>query len=339
MSQNRCIFAGDMKRMPILLLVLLLCACYTPPHTRYASMENLPEGVRDSLTFAYSHHYSVGYNFVVHADSLLLLEERPLHTAEGAVAASDTAWVREHDQIVVAAITMIPEDSTDSVWVKVARDQLTMGWTHEKDLLAQASPDDPISQFIRIFSSRHTIWFLAVIGLALLVFLIHATRHMHYRCLLHNDIPSAYPTLLTACLAAATVVYAHIQRHDPQLWVHFYFHPTLNPLAQPPLLCIFLSLVWLLLLLMVTALQNIFQLQPLRSAVLYLLFLLGISMALYIVFSLIPSSAVALLLCLAYGALTIGHYWVHARAQYFCGKCGLKLQHKGTCPRCGAVNE
>ena len=328
-----------MKRLPILLLVLLLTACYSPPHTRYANMESLPEGVRDSLSFAYSHHYSVGYNFMVHADSLLLLEERPRHTSEGAVEASDTAWVRMHDHIVVAAITVIPEDSTDSVWVKVARDQLTMGWVHESDLLERAAPDDPISQFIRLFSSRHTTWFLAVIGLALLVFLIHAMRHMHYRCLFHNDIPSAYPTMLTVTLSLSAALYADIQANAPQLWIHFYFHPTLNPLAQPPAMCAFLCTVWLLILLAIAALQDILRLLPLRQTALYLLFLLGFCMFIYYFFSLLPAPPLSLRLWGVYAVLAIAHYWRHARAVYFCGKCGLKLQQKGTCPQCGAENE
>ena len=41
-----------------------------------------------------------------------------------------------------------PADSVDSVWVKVARDQETMGWVHEKELLEKVVPVDSVSQFI-----------------------------------------------------------------------------------------------------------------------------------------------------------------------------------------------
>ena len=321
------------------MLALLLTACYNRTASLSSSVEGLPEDVRDSLDFAHRHHYTVGYNFVLHGDSLLLLEERPLHTSEGAVAASDCVWVFREDPLVVAAIIIIPEDSIDSVWVKVARDQVTMGWVHENQLLEQASPDDPISQFIRIFSSSHTLWFLLFMGVALGVVMIHVMRRKQYRFMFHNDIPSAYPTFLTVTMAVSAVLYACIQRYAPQMWVHFYFHPTLNPLAQPALICAFLCTVWLLLLLTIAVLQDVLRLLPWRQSLLYLLFLLGFCMFIYIVFSLLPSSPLSYALCLAYACLAIGHYWHHARAQYFCGNCGMKLQQKGRCPRCGAINE
>ena len=169
--------------------------------------------------------------------------------------------------------------------------------------------------------------------------MVHVMRRMHYRFLFHHDIPSAYPTLLTVTLAVSAVLYAYIQRYAPQMWVHFYFHPTLNPLAQPPLICAFLATVWLLLLLSIAVLHDVFRLQPWRHALLYLMFLLAFCMIIYIVFSLLPSSPLSYIVCLAYACLAIGHYWRHARAQYFCGNCGMKLQQKGLCPRCGAIND
>ena len=175
-----------MKQLLHIFLVLMLTACYIHPTSLSSSLEGLPENVRDSLDFAHRHHYTVGYNFVMHSDSLPLLEERPLHTSEGAVAASDSTWVFVDDPLVVAAIIILPEDSTDSVWVKVARDQYTMGWVHEHDLLERASPDDPISQFIRIFSSSHTLWFLLFIGLVMSVAMVHLMRRIHYRFLFHH---------------------------------------------------------------------------------------------------------------------------------------------------------
>ena len=40
----------------------------------------------------------------------------------------DTLYVVADDRLVVADIDIQPQDSIDSVWVKVARDQLTQGW-------------------------------------------------------------------------------------------------------------------------------------------------------------------------------------------------------------------
>ena len=323
----------------LFIFLLLLTSCYNRPTALTDRWEELPEAVRDSIDFAYSHHYTVGYNFIVRGDSLMLLDERPMHMSEGVTAQSDSQWVRRLDQLVVAAITVIPEDSIDSVWVKVARDQLTMGWTHENDLLREAAPDDPISEFIRVFSSRHLIWFLIIMGGAIVIIAIRSMLKQRFRMLLYNDIPSAYPTCLTITLAISSVLYSYIQDFEPQTWVHFYFHPTLNPLAQPPILCTFLITVWLLMLLSLAVVQDVFRMLRPHDAVLYLISLLAICMLLYLLFSLLPSGLLTYLLCLAFCIFAVKHYWQHARARYLCGRCGMKLADKGVCPRCGAIND
>ena len=77
--------------------------------------------------------------------------------------AFDTMYVSKGDRIVVAAIQTVPTDSIDSIWVKVAHDQVTQGWIRESELLEGVSPDDPISQFIDIFSDVHLLVFLAFV--------------------------------------------------------------------------------------------------------------------------------------------------------------------------------
>ena len=284
--------------------------------------------------------YSVGYNFRVHADSLLLQEDRPMHWCQGVAQNSDSLWVFGDDHLVVAAITVIPEDCVDSVWVKVARDQGTMGWTHESDLLAAASPDDPISQFIRIFSARHLPWFLAFIAAGCLAISVRYLRRRNIPLLHVHDIPSAYPTLLTSTLAVASATYAYIQHYLPEQWVHFYFYPTLNPLAQPPELCLFLLCVWLLLLLSIAVVDAAFSLLRSAAAAVYLLTLLAICTLIYLLLSLVSqlSLCLACALCLVYILAATYHYFRHVRAHYLCGRCGAKLRQKGVCPRCGAVN-
>ncbi len=283
--------------------------------------------------------YSVGYNFRVHADSLLLQEDRPMHWCQGVAQSSDSLWVFGDDHLVVAAITIIPEDCVDSVWVKVARDQATMGWTHESDLLAAVSPDDPISQFIRIFSSHHLPWFLAFITAASLAI---GVRHLRRRHLPRfYDLPSAYPTLLSSTLAVATTTYAHIQHYLPEQWVHFYFHPTLNPLAQPAELCLFLLCVWLLLLLSIAVADAAFSQLRSIAAVGYLATLLAVCILIYLLLSLASQLSIylAYVLCALYILATLIYYFTHVRAHYLCGRCGAKMRQKGVCPRCGAVND
>ena len=53
---------------------------------------------------------------------------RPLHNQP--VDTSFQPVIFRGDELVVAAFAIIPEDSIDSVWVKVAHDQLTQGWVH-----------------------------------------------------------------------------------------------------------------------------------------------------------------------------------------------------------------
>ena len=288
-----------------------------------------------------SRPYSVGYNFLVHADSLLLQEDRPMRWCQGVAQTSDSLWVFHDDHLVVAAIIVIPEDCVDSVWVKVARDQGTMGWTHESNLLDAASPDDPISQFIRIFSARHLLWFLALIALACLAVTMRYLRRRNIPLLHVHDIPSAYPTLLTSTLAVAATTYAHVQHFLPGQWVHFYYYPTLNPLAQPAELCLFLFCVWLFLLLTIAVVDSAFGLLRATGAMVYLLTLLAICALIYLTISLAACFSIylAYALCLLYMLAAIYHYIRHVRAHYLCGRCGAKLRDKGVCPRCGAVND
>ena len=320
----------------VIALAITLASCYNPP--QHIILDSPEAAAADSSAAQLIRPYGVGYNLLVHADSLLLVEERPMHWSEGAMEGSDSLWVLRHDAIVIAALTVIPEDSIDSVWVKVARDQFTMGWLHESDLLMAASPDDPISQFILFFSNGHVLWFLVIMGAVVLVVLLHVLRRQRSRMLLLDDIPSLYPTLLSITLAIAALLYAIIQHYHPQMWVQFFYHPTLNPFSQPTLLCAFLCAVWTLFVLLFTVVDDALKLLPLRDAALYLLSLVAICMVLYLVLSLAPVW-LSVLLTLAYILFAGYRYWTHARARYLCGRCHAKLQRKGVCPRCGAINE
>ena len=113
----------------------------------------------DSISFYTTHHYTQNYNFVVTGDSLVVVAQQPEEMAVPEVVSielesigeewqKDSITLRRNERIVVADIKTVPSDTIDSVWVKVARDQLTFGWVHENELLAKVSPDDPISQFI-----------------------------------------------------------------------------------------------------------------------------------------------------------------------------------------------
>lgn len=338
---SRSIARERLTRLVVLLASLVLTACYKPASSSHFAFIPATEDVveADSLSKELVRAYGVGYNFIVDADSLLLLEDRPAHWSEGALDTSDSLWLHHNDAVVVAAFLVIPEDSVDSVWVKVARDQLSMGWLHESELLAASYPDDPISAFIYLFSSRHMLWFVLIIAAVAVTLAVRLARRKRLHLIHIADIPTAYPTLLLITLAFASLLYGHIQHACPQLWVQFYFHPTLNPLAQPGLICLFLACVWLLLLLAIATVNNVMSYLTLKEALIYLFALAGMCIVVYLLISLTASSLLGYILFAAYAIYALYRYWTHARALYLCGRCGAKLRSKGICPKCGAVND
>lgn len=117
----------------------------------------------------------------------------------------------KHDMLAVAEIRIIPTDSIDSVWVELATEDSRFGWTRESQFLNKVVPDDPISQFISIFSDVHLIIFLVVIGVIVISYWI---RHLlkHKAPIVHvRDINSFYPSLL-AMLVATSATFMPISR-------------------------------------------------------------------------------------------------------------------------------
>ena len=84
------------------LSVSLLVSCYKP-----------------APGFTATHHYNQNFNFIVKSDSISLYELPD--------SVTDSTLVYQGEQLVVAEIKIIPEDSIDSVWVKLARDQMSQG--------------------------------------------------------------------------------------------------------------------------------------------------------------------------------------------------------------------
>ena len=261
---------------------------------------NLTEQQLDSISFYTTHHYTQGYNFVVSHDSLKVLEQQnemmpvpDILTAEFTtgdetmpmLSLVDSITLRRHEHLVVADIRTIPTDSIDSVWVKVARDQLTFGWVHESELLAAVSPDDPISQFIDFFSDSHLLIFLAF---CVLVGGAYGLRHLMRKGakIVHfNDIPSFYPTLLCLLVAVSAVLYSSIQLFAPEMWRHFYYHPSLNPFTLPWHLGLFVVFVWALLIVAIATVDDIRHHLPLGESILYLSGLAAVCAVDYVVFS------------------------------------------------------
>ena len=148
----------------------------------------------DSISFYTTHHYTHNYNFRVTADTLPLIVQHPSEFVSEMPI--DTIVVRHGDILVVADIETLPRDTIDSVWVQVARDQATMGWIHETEMLPGVAPDNPISRVIEFFSDSHRLIMLAIVVLVAATYVTWALSRRNAKIVHFNDIPSPYPTML-----------------------------------------------------------------------------------------------------------------------------------------------
>lgn len=326
--------------MITILVGLMFTSCY---HKR-TFKENAPtdtieysEKQLDSLQFAHTHHYSQNFNFIVKTDSLVLLKEQPEEYLSG--LPTDTVCLRYGERVVVADIRILPSDPTDSVWVQIARDQYTFGWSREKVLLPKLVPDDPISEFISIFSDTHLIITLIITSIISAIYLLRKLFKRNAKIVLFNDINSFYPTLLILVVATSASFYASMQLFATDKWHNFYFHPTLNPFSVSPLLAIFLSSVWSMLIISIAAIDEVRRTLPVGDAILYLCGLCGLCALCYIIFSITTLYYIGYPLLVVFYVFALKQYFSHSSTPLVCGKCGAKLHKRGICPVCGAINE
>lgn len=302
--------------IPVLLLsAVMLTGCYNQgPITPDAW--DLTAHQLDSISFYTTHHYTQNYNFVVTGDSLVVVEQQPEEMAvpdvisveielAGAEQRKDSITLRKNDRLVVADIKTVPSDTIDSVWVKVARDQLTFGWVHESELLAKVSPDDPISQFIDFFSDAHMLIFMAFCVVIVAAYGVRRLMRKGARIVHFNDIPSFYPTVLCLLVASAAVLYSSIQLFGPETWRHFYYHPSLNPFALPFWLGLFVSSVWAIIIVAIATIDDVTRHLPLADSILYLGGLAAICAVCYVVFSISTLYYVGYPLLIAYYVFAI----------------------------------
>lgn len=318
-----------MKYAGYILGVICLLLCVTACHYR-TSLSSTGEGnPNDSVVKVVRERpYALNSNFRVTADTLWL-HQLPL---------LDSIPVKEGDELVVAEITARKEMEGDSVWVKVARDQETIGWVPERQLLSHIVPVDPISRCIHLFSNSHALPFFLVLAVFFLCFVYRALRRKQIKLIWLNDIDSVFPITLSWLMAAAATLYNSMQHFVPETWERYYYDPSLNPFDLPFVLGLFVLCVFLIVLLGVALLDDLFHQTTMEVAFFYLLGLASCCIFLYIFFT-------YLWVYLAYVAFIAYSVWCVRRLRkansypYACGACGAKMRSKGICPHCGALNE
>lgn len=308
--------------IPFLFLLALLAACH------YRPMYIPESGEEGDSARINTRAYALNSNFQVEADTLWL------HM----LPFMDTVALVQGDEVVVAEFDVHPQDSVDSVWVKVARDQETIGWIQERRLLENIVPVDPISRFIHLFSNAHTLPFFLVLAVFFLWFVYRAVRRKQIKLIWLNDIDSVFPLLLSLLMAIAATTYNSIQHFVPETWERYYYEPTLNPFDVPFILGFFIVCVWLIVLVGVAVLDDLFHQTKAEVAFFYLVGLVSCCIFIYVFFTYL-NIYIAYVCLAAYGAGCIRWFCKSDRYPYVCGACGAKMRAKGICPHCGALNE
>lgn len=319
-----------------LFALLLLTSCYNKGQLSPDAW-NLTEQQLDSISFYTTHHYTQNYNFLVRADSMPIIAQLPAEALSEMPV--DTLMVYKNEHLVVADITTVSADTIDSIWVKVARDQSTFGWIHERDMLIAVSPDDSISEFIDFFSDAHLLIFLGLLVVAVSAYIYKILMSRRVKLVHFNDIASFYPTLLCLLVAASALIYSSIQMFDSEKWRHFYYHPTLNPYVVPFSLRLFLCSLWAILIVAIAAIDDVLRQLSFGEAMLYFLGLGATCAVVYVVFSVSTLYYIGYLLFIVYTVFAFWCYFRRPHPLYRCGRCGALLYEKGICSHCGALNE
>lgn len=289
-------------------ILLMLSSCYHRhnSHQQHAAMVEYSDRQLDSISFSTTHHYTNRFNFLVFKDSLELMRQQPEEYISGLPV--DTFAVKKNHLLVVTDIRMVPQDSIDSVWVQLATENNDFGWIQESKLLPRVVPDDPISEFIMTFSNVHLLIFLVVIVVITMAYLVRKVFHSNGKIVHFNDIDSPYPVTLVLLVSISAAFYGWIQSFEPEVWRHFYFHPSLNPFAVPHLLGVFLALVWAVLIVALACVDEVYHRLTFGEGLLYLGGLAGVCALDYIIFSVLSLYYIGYVLLIAYIYFAIRAY-------------------------------
>lgn len=329
----------------------------------------------DSLEFRLTRHYTINDNFRVVADSLKLVPREDEATDTCVVRKNDVLvvvkikrnYTLEHDsldlsnadanllksmeeannelengknELADAASQKIDSVHADTVWIKVAGNQYNMGWVTESTLLKYTVPNDNISVLLHSLTDTRLLWMSGLIMLGLIGLILHKKYNKRkVNVVKPSDLDSFYPFLFVILVALLGCWYASIQNFAPEFWQEYYFHPTLNPFLLPPVMAVLVVLVWLIIVVFIALIIDLYNNMKFVKGVIYLIEILGASMLTYLFISWTTSIYIGYLLVV----VLLWFLWVlytgYVRCNYMCGICGQRLKEKGKCPNCGALVE
>lgn len=267
------------------LCILLLASCVEPKEAK-------------------SRYYGDSYNFIVTADSMQLLRYLPSESS----LFNDTLYVYQDERVAVSEI--LTSDSlqikNDTVWVQLMHDETTFGWVEEMSMREQVVPADPISQAIAGFADSHFLFFLIFVCLIAIAYFVLRKYRKNVPMVHFNDIPTSYPIVLCLLMATAATLYATIQMYDFEGWQYYYYHPTINPLAEHGIISLFLALVWVVIIMAVASVSEVSKhLKSFVDATIYLLTLFAVCCVDYVLFSQLTLCYLGYPLLIAYWAISI----------------------------------
>lgn len=291
----------------VIIMTMTLSSCYNSTDWRISLNDStLTDAQKDSITFVGKKHYGINYNFIITADSIHLISQEPEEYLQSLIV--DTFCLYKDEPIVVADFRTLPNDSVDSLWVKIAGNEYNVGWIHESELHKGVVPDDPISQFVDTFSNIHLLIFCIVVFLVAGSYAIIRIIKKRAYIVHFNDIQSFYPTALALTVAISATLYASIQKFTPDDWQAFYYHPTLNPFVTPALLCTFLVFVWIIFILAIATFDDVCHQLKTFEAFQYLIGLTAVCIFNYIFFSILTLHTIGYAFLIIYIILAVYHH-------------------------------
>lgn len=339
------------------LAILLLASCNEPNVTEAITPES--QGVLlDSAVFVERFHYWVEDNFIaldtLHLQTLAGNIESEPYDIVPADSARQTVLPKE--QVVVAEVLNVPEDSIPNWWIRVVTETNAQGWISQENLSTHLVPDSPISRFLHELETEQSkillffllftlLWALTAWGLRNRLGHLRTSYlfvpHLFSRKTSHHKSPRR--DFYAVCTVLLWTLFLWNCRTigwlNPALCEDYYFHPSLNFFTVDHLGMSFCLLTgWLTLISFVCASIEIFRTQAWRRAFFQMLRVLWLLVATYLVLRLFDSILWTTLCALLWFGYLSAHLHTLLQLRYICGYCGREIIHLGECPHCGKWN-